>query len=72
MPEVRFTLHITAAELLRYYRGETGLVEVTAHDGRRIRFSAINLRPFVTLEGVHGRFVLRYDENQRLVSLERG
>ncbi len=68
---MRFSLNIHAAELLRYYRGEATQVEVRAGDGRLVRFPAINLRPFVTAEGVHGRFVLRFDAEQRFVALER-
>jgi hypothetical protein len=47
------------------------MVAVTADDGSRLRFPAASLRPFVTREGVHGRFLIRFDENLRLVELRR-
>lgn len=62
-------LAIPAAELLRYYRG--GASAVLAHDrhGRRVRFPAAALRPFVAPAGVHGRFELEVDAHSRLLSI---
>ncbi len=68
---MRFSLRISADEYLRYYRGAVRHVVVTAEDGTRLRFPAANLRPFVTREGVRGRFVMRFDANNKLVSLNR-
>jgi Protein of unknown function (DUF2835) len=71
MRQARFTLHISADEILRYYRGQAGMVSVVADDGRRLRFPAVSLRRFVTDGGIHGRFVIRFDENNRLLGVER-
>lgn len=71
MRQARFTLHLPPDELLRYYRGRVGMVAVTTDDGVRLRFPAVCLRPFVTLEGVHGRFLIRFDEQNRLLELVR-
>jgi len=71
MRQARFTLHIPADEVLRYYRGSASMVAVTAADGTRLRFPAACLRPFVTREGIHGRFLIRFDENNRLLGIER-
>lgn len=59
-------LSIPSRELLRYYSGAASAV--IAHDqyGRRVRFPATVLRPFVTRNGVYGRFVLEVDEHHRL------
>jgi hypothetical protein len=40
-------------------------------EGRRIRFPALALRPFVMHDGVNGVFVLRVDENNKLIDLRR-
>lgn len=69
--EFVFMLRISADRYLRYYRGDAGYVVARAHDGRTVRFPAHVLRPFVTHEGVHGEFRLRYDQSNRLVSFER-
>jgi hypothetical protein len=71
MRQARFTLHISADEMLRYYRGQAGMVTVIADGGIRLRFPAASLRPFVSREGIHGRFIIRFDEGNRLLGVER-
>ena len=71
MIEVRFDLNISAREALRYYRGEVNMVAVTAEDGTRVRFHAANLRPYLSHGGVRGRFLLRFDEERKLLELRR-
>lgn len=63
-------LCIPAAELLRYYRGAASAVVTTDRYGRRIRFPAASLRPFITRTGVHGRFRLSVDDDNRLRQVE--
>ncbi len=69
--EVILDLDITVEECLRYYKGRAASVRARARDGRTVRFPAALLRSFVDDGGVHGSFLLRYDRNHRLVSLER-
>ena len=69
--QIRFSLDISSEDYLRYYRGSAHSVVVRAEDGRKVRFPASNLRPFVTREGVHGRFELLLDEENRLQELRR-
>lgn len=64
-------LNIPAAELLRYYRGAASSVLVVDRFGRRIRFPASALRPFVTAAGVHGSFSLHVDDHSRLHRITR-
>ncbi len=66
-----FSLHISSDEYLRYYRGSAHSVVVVSEDGRRVRFPASSLRPFVTHEGVRGRFELLLDSDNRLLELRR-
>ncbi|HKJ76308.1 MAG TPA: DUF2835 domain-containing protein [Gammaproteobacteria bacterium] len=68
---IRFFLEISAEEYLHYYRGAAQNVATTAVDGRRVRFPASVLRPFVTSQGVHGEFLLHYDDHNRFIRLER-
>ena len=69
--ELEVDLAIPVAELLRLYRGEAREVVARARDGRVLRFPVLALRPFVTREGVHGRFRIRCDAAQRLAGIER-
>lgn len=71
MNEIRLRLHIPAERLLAWYRGDATDIQAVAVDGRRVRFPAHVLRPFVTREGVHGEFVLRYDAKSRFVDIRR-
>jgi hypothetical protein len=66
---IRFDLRITRARYLSYYKGATRWVQVRARDGRRIRFPASALRPFVTEDGVRGTFEIKVDESRKLVDI---
>ena len=68
---IRFSLDLSADRYLRYYRGRASSVSVVAEDGRRIEFPAGALRPFVTREGVQGRFEMLIDAHNRLLRIER-
>ena len=67
----QFTLSIPAVEYLSYYKGSARWVQVISSDGRRVRFPASALRPFVDEDGVEGRFEMMVDENHKLVTLRR-
>lgn len=69
--EVVLDIGISADDYLRFYKGRVSAVQVRARDGRTVRFPASMLRSFVDANGVHGCFLLRYDQHNRLVSLER-
>lgn len=71
MNELIVDLHISADEYLRLYRGEVGSVLARARDGRRVRFPADALRPFVTRQGVQGSFRIGYDSQGRLTGISR-
>jgi hypothetical protein len=58
-------------ELLRVYAGRADQILATSADGRRVRFPANILRPFVARDGVHGRFEIRTDANGRFQSIHR-
>jgi len=69
--ELLISLDISPEEFLRYYEGRANAVIATAQDGRRVQFPANILRRFLTANGVCGRFRLRYDDKNRLVSISR-
>jgi hypothetical protein len=68
---VRFRLSLSAEQVLAHYRGAARQVSVVATDGRRVQFPAASLRPFVSPEGVHGLFELRFGPEHKLQGLER-
>jgi len=71
MSEVIISISLSAEKYLEYYRGyATGVI---AYDtwGRRIQIPANILRPFVTSEGVHGRFKVSFNAENKFQSIER-
>lgn len=71
MPRYEFSLNIPAEEFLRVYQGTVSHVVVRATTGQRVQVPAARFRPFVTPEGVAGRFVLTCDENHKCLDLQR-
>ncbi|OGQ95429.1 MAG: hypothetical protein A2521_06835 [Deltaproteobacteria bacterium RIFOXYD12_FULL_57_12] len=68
---VRIMLNISSEEFLRYYRGQADSVIATTTDGRRIRFPAVNLRSFISPQGIKGLFELTYTAGNQLVSIRK-
>lgn len=68
---VRFFVSLSSEAFLEYYRGPGRTVLVQTADGQRLQFPAGILQRFVTHEGVHGHFVVRYDQSNRLIDITR-
>jgi len=66
-----FSLAVPAHQMARYYHGSASDVQVRADTGQLLKFAARHLRPFLTPQGVNGRFELQTDENQRFLSLKK-
>lgn len=64
-------LTLSAEKYQLMYAGAAKHVLAYSRDGRSIRFPAHILRPFVTREGVQGSFVIEFDQNNRLVGINR-
>jgi len=71
MPESRFHLHLSTEQYQQFYSGEVSQVQVVDQHYRRIQFPAGMLRKHVSRDGVHGEFILKYDKDNRLISLEQ-
>lgn len=71
MREVTIDLAISAQDYLAYYQGAAREVVATCSDGRKIRFPSNILQSFVTHAGIYGRFVIRFDEQNRFQGLEK-
>ena len=70
MPQLILQLDISAAEMLRYYRGEALSVRARATNGQTVQFPAAALQRLVTPDGIHGRFRIEFDQNYKFVRLE--
>ena len=69
--QYRFRIQISQMEFLRHYQGTASSVQVMSECGRRLRFPASRLRPFLTHTGISGRFVLTVDADNRFLDLEK-
>lgn len=71
MQTVVVNLSIPADEYQRLYQGVVRDVLARSVDGRRIRFPAAILRPYVTHTGISGRFQIVFDEHNRFQTIKR-
>ncbi len=71
LKRISFGLSVSSEDYLSYYQGVASKVRLRADNGQIIVFPASRLKPFLTHTGVHGRFVITFDENNKFVSLER-
>lgn len=67
--EILFSLNISAEDVLRYYKGVASVVTARSTDGRKIRFPASRLRPFMTPLGVRGLFAIRIDDDNKFIDM---
>ncbi len=66
----KINLHISKSEMLKYYSG-TKIVKARSTDGRRVQFPVNILHQFISHEGVHGEFILKYDDNFKFKDIQR-
>ncbi len=69
--EYQFLLSLSQEEYLRYYSGDVHAVQVKSLEGLTIQFPASALKSWVTHNGIHGQFVIRFDENNKLIELNK-
>ncbi|MEH6556528.1 MAG: DUF2835 domain-containing protein [Oceanicoccus sp.] len=60
---------ITATEYLKNYQVPGAVVSTQSCDGRRVRFPANILQPFVTHNGIDGRFAIEFDQQAKFKSI---
>lgn len=69
--EFRFYLNISRQKYLRYYAGSVNSVQVHSENGVLIRFPVSVLKPWVTHQGVHGFFLIKLDDNNKLIEIHK-
>jgi len=68
---MRFSLSISAEQYQLYYQGSAKFVRVRTEDGRTLKFPASELQKYVSHEGIQGRFEIIFDDNHKLLRLNR-
>jgi len=71
MNQLVFNIKISTQEYLKFYQGVASWVNITAEDGRRLKLPAKHLRPFLTHDGISGRFLLLFDDKHQMVELKK-
>ncbi|HWL15519.1 MAG TPA: DUF2835 family protein [Opitutus sp.] len=70
MSELLVSVNLSRDQIAAYYRGELRAVVARASNGQTVQFPASVLHKFITLDGVHGKFRLRFDERHKFVGIE--
>ena len=71
MSQLIIDLSISSEEYVKLYRGVARTVFASSRDGKKIRFPASILVPFVEREGINGSFVIDYDQHNRFQRIHR-
>lgn len=67
----RFSISLSYDEAKVFYTGSKNRVQVTAFDGKTINLPWSSLQPHFSASGIHGRFIVTYSSDGKLVSLAR-
>ncbi len=69
--EYRFYMSLSREKYLRYYAGEATTIQVKTVDGIKIQFPASAVQPWITHQGINGYFLIRFDNNYKLIELKK-
>lgn len=64
-------LYISPEDYLMHYQGQVSQVHARALDGRQVRFPSNILIPYVTRDGISGRFAIKFDQQRKFIGIER-
>jgi Protein of unknown function (DUF2835) len=71
MQKMSFSMHLSSEKYLQFYQGVAKDVIVKTDDGRTLKFPASRLQSFVTQDGITGKFEILFDDDNKIVSLNR-
>lgn len=71
MTDIIVELAISPENYLAHYQGTARDVIAKTPQGKTVRFPSNILRPFVTREGIHGRFAISIDQGNRFKGIRR-
>lgn len=64
-----FSVGMNYAQCEELYLQHVKFIVVTSTEGKRIQLSKTNMRKFITPVGLHGKFKLIVDQNNKIVSI---
>jgi len=68
---IQFHLSLSYDEFSAVYKGHAQHVITHSIDGRRVRFPADILKPYLTHSGIQGTFTIHFNENNKFKFLEK-
>jgi len=71
MPEFEFNMALSAQEIRSIYEGQARYILVDSDTGLKLQLPAVNFRNFVTTDGIHGRFSVTIDANNKIRELRK-
>lgn len=70
MPELEVEVSVTPPQIAAYYRGQVRAVIARASNGQTVQFPLSVLHKFISADGIHGRFRLIFDAQNKFERLE--
>jgi len=71
MREVTISISISAQDYLAHYQGTVKEVVARSSDGRNIRFPSTILQSYVSHNGIHGQFVISFDDQNKFQGIHK-
>jgi hypothetical protein len=68
---IQFHLALSSEQYLAYYKGHAQNIQARSINNKIIRFPANAIREFLTHEGIHGLFEIQFDENNKLIKIDK-
>ena len=71
MPTLIFNIYLTEKETLTFYSARNNRVKVTAENGQTLSLPWAVFKPYVTKNGISGRFAVHFDAHGKFKELRR-
>ena len=71
MRNFEFQMALSAQKTQSIYEGQARYILVESEQGLKLQLPAANFRRYVTADGIHGRFRVRIDANNKIQALQK-
>lgn len=71
MAKITVGVNLSTKQYEEMYRGSKKYVVVNSLDGRTVRLPLLIFQKFISYDGLHGIFDVEFDENNKLINIEK-
>jgi len=71
MRNFEFTMALSAQKTQSIYQGQARYIVVESDQGLKLQLPAVNFRSYVTAQGIHGRFKVEIDPDNKIRALRK-